>query len=222
MALANVARGATATSATATTSVTITPVTHPIAGDTIIVAVAVAASDSTVAVTDNASPPNKYIIVAGPVLNTGQITMFASRNIANAPTTITVTFASSRYGIAIATYTGVGGFRQAKNTGTGTTSPATETLANALLTSDWTLAAFGNKGTGTWGTSTGNLRNNVAGAGSTTPGAAIVDSTTTTAAATLSATTLWEGCAVELLIHPLFKKTQTYLGAKVGSHPATA
>ncbi len=197
MALAYVNRGGSATSATAATSVGVT-VTAQV-GDTIVVAVGTVAT-AVSSITDNATPANVYVQVAGPSTNTERVSLWISVNIANAPTTVTANFANSRYGVSVETYTGAVGYAQANNSAIGSVSPASIVLGNALASGNWAVAGFANKGTATWSASTGNLRtNNVAGAGTTTPGAAIVDNTTTTCAAAESAGNVWCGCAVELM-----------------------
>src|SRR5690348_14073976 len=171
MSIANTAHGNTKTSSTAaTTSGAIT--TTAAIGETIVVAVGTVNTTSN-APTDTAS--NTYVQLGAIATNTERITFWGCLSSLGASPSVTCTFGSSRYGIAIATYTGVKSFKQSNTTtNTGSASPATATLPNALDSGNWALAAFADKGTVTWSASTGNLRNHVSGAGTTTPGVAIV------------------------------------------------
>jgi hypothetical protein len=201
MAISRTAHGATKTSATATTTSGAITVSA-LSGECIIVAVGTVATTSN-APTDNATgSSNTYVQLGNISTNTERITLWGCLSSKSAVTAITCTFGSSRYAVAIDTYTGVLGFNQSNiNTSSGSASPATITLPNALASGCWAVAAFANKGTATWSANTGNLRNNVAGAGTTTPGVAIVDNTATTCAATESAGNVWAGTAFELQDH---------------------
>lgn len=214
MAIANTSHGNTKTSSTAaTTSGAIT--TTAAIGETIVVAVGTVNTTSN-APTDSAS--NTYVQLGAITTNTERITFWGCLSNKGASPSVTCTFGSSRYGIAIATYTGVKGFNQNNTTThTGGTTPATATLPNALNTGSWAIAAFVEKGTAAWSASTGNLRNNIAGAGTTTPGAAIVDNTTTTCAAATSATA-WAGTIIELT--SFFIQSITAVGAAINADVA--
>jgi hypothetical protein len=196
MAIANTAHGNTQGSSTAAiTSGAIT--TTAAVGETIIVAVGTIGTVSAVP-TDTAS--NNYVQL-GTFTSTATITLWGCLSNRGASPSITCTFGSSRYSIAIATYTGIFDFIQSNTiTGSGTTSPLSMTLPKTLLTNDWALVAYAAEGTGTWALSSDNLRNNIAGAGSTTPGVAILDNTTTTVAATNSSLSNWAGTGLELAV----------------------
>jgi len=205
MAIAETAHGNAVSNSTAaaTENVTVTVAV----GETVIVAVSTALSVTANAPTDNATGgSNTYVILATEEGTTFRMTLFGCLHSKSAVTTITCTFSSSRNGIAVTTYTGVGSFNQSNtNKATGSTSPATVTLGTGLQSGSVTVGGFANDGTGTWSASTGNLRNNIAGAGSTSPGVAIVDTIangTTTVAAALSATTLWNAVAIEMTAQP--------------------
>lgn len=201
MSIAYAARGGTVQSTTAATTGSVT-VTASI-GDTIIVAIALVGLAPT-SVTDNASTPNIYTRIGAASSNTEEVVLFVSRNIAHAPTSVTATFPSSRFAIAVSTYTGVASFGRFAASAGGATSPATIN-GSTQDANNWVVGAFANKGTATWGASTGNLRENVAGGGTTTPGAAIVDSGnqtsasgSVTVAATESAANAWAATYIEL------------------------
>lgn len=194
--------GVTKTSSTAatTTGAMTLGSTGAATGETIIVAVGTVNTTSN-APTDNATPStNIYVQIATAVVNTEKITFWGCLSSKSAVTTVTATFTSSRYGVAVSVYQGVKSFSATNTkTATGGTTPATLTLSTALGSGNWTLMGGANKGTATW-TANGapsNLRDNIAGAGTTTPGACIVDSTTTTAAAATTSTA-WAVTGVEL------------------------
>lgn len=190
MAIANVAHGGTASNAVAQTSAAVT--VSVATGDCIIVCVSLNGITPS-GITDNATGgSNKYYMVSGPATNTGRVTMWVCPSSNSSVTTITVTFASSTFGVAVATYTGVQGFGQVKNSTTGSSTAPTASLAAALQTNNWQVAAMGDTASATtWSAATGNLRNNVS-------FAAIMDNTTNTTTATLSTTGLWATCALEL------------------------
>lgn len=207
MAIASTAHGNTKTSATATTTSSAITTTAAI-GETIIVAVGTVATTSNTP-TDTAT--NAYVQLGAISTNTERITLWGCLSNKSASPSITCTFGSSRYGIAIATYTGVFGFFQANTTtATGSTSPAHATLPSALQSGSWSLLGAANKGIATWSAgASSNLRNNIAGAGTTTPGAAIGDAITTTVNINESGANVWASTIIELLSQALPTLTLT-------------
>jgi hypothetical protein len=202
VAIARTTHGGTVSSATANTTanVTVTAVT----GETIIVAVGTVNTTSN-APTDNATgSSNSYIQLGAIATNTERVTFWACLSSKSNVTTVTCTFTSSRYGIAVSTYTGAAGFNQGNTTtATGSASPATATLPNIVSNGGCAVAGMVNKGTATWSANAGgNLRDNVAGAGTTTPGAAIVDSIALagiqTCTANESASNVWAATIIEM------------------------
>src|SRR5258708_3687844 len=107
--------GVAATSSTAATTTGAKTVTA-VAGDTIIVCVALAGGTSP-SVSDSAG--NTYSLLVGPTTNTDTCWMFATRNIPGSVTSVTVTWTTAaRWAVAIDTWSGVTGFGvTATNTG---------------------------------------------------------------------------------------------------------
>jgi hypothetical protein len=213
MAIASVSlTGNTHGSSTAATTYTIAP-TGISAGNTIIVAVA------TVNTTSNQPTDtlgNTYVSL-GTVLSSGstdRITLWGCVYSNGASPSITCTFGSSRYSIVVWSYSGVGGFNTGnEKTNTGSSTSWTVTLPNALASGSWTLAAGGTYGTSTFpGTGlTGNLRTSLAGAGSTTPGACIMDATGLTCAQTLGTSNAWTAVAVEMTVPATLSHSPTLI-----------
>ena len=200
MAIANAARGGQATNTTVsatTLSITVTAS----AGDTIIVAASTLAAVAVSNVTDNASGgSNKYYKMGDVVGASGRISMWISFN-GKACTTITVTHAAGRASGSASTYTGVLGAGQT-TTATNAANNNTITLTNAVSSGNIMVASMGDAaGTQTWTAVTGTLRNNIAGGGSTTPGATNMDTLVSggsTLAASLSVSVSGEAVAIEL------------------------
>lgn len=174
-------------------------------GDTIIVAVATVDPAASNAPTDNATPSsNNYVQLGSVASNTERITFWGCLSSKSSVSSVTSTFSSSKWAVAIVRYTGVASFVQSNTTtNTGSASPATITIPSTPSTGHHIVAAFTNQGTGTWTTNgtNGTLRRNAAGGTSTSPGVAIVDTVTqgtSTCAATISAGPLWAGTVIEL------------------------
>lgn len=201
MAVSAVAKGGTFSSATAatTTPITLAGAGVPAVGDVMVVCVGTV-NTAVSGVADNATgATNKYYQVGPTTLNTELVTVFVSTMTSiTGLTTVTATHASSRRGSCCNVYTGAPQLSYPKGGATGAASPATitgtEVVSNAMQ-----VGCFVNKGTATWSASTGTLRQNIAGAGTTTPGACMVDNTTTTTAAAESASNVWAGNCIELL-----------------------
>lgn len=209
MAVAYTNHGNTKTSSTAATSSGAITVAGA-AGDTYVVAICITTT-GIVSVTDSAS--HTYTELGVHSTNTYSVYFFGFLN-AGAITTVTASFPSSRYSVSIASYSGVVAFNSGNTTtSTSAASPNTITLPNSLGSGNLAVAAMCNKGTATWGSSTGTLENRVAGAGSTTPGAAIVDNTATTCAATSSSNTNLAATAIELQSHVDVTVTPTGVSA---------
>jgi hypothetical protein len=203
MAIARTTHGGAVTNTSATTttqSVTVTAVT----GEAIIVAVGTVNTTSN-APTDNATgSSNTYVQLGSIATNTERITLWGCASSKSNVTSVTATYTASRASVAVSTYTGVAGFNQSNTTtGTGSASPGTATVPNTLNPGSVSLAGFANKGTATWSANAaGNLRDNIAGGGTTTPGVAIVDSIALadlkTCTVNESASNVWAGTIIEL------------------------
>ena len=200
MAIANVARGGSATNTT-TSATTLSITVTAAAGDTIVVAASTLAANATTSVTDNAAGgSNKYYMMGDIAGASGRISMWISFN-GKACTTITVTHVASRASGSASTYTGVLGAGQTK-TATNAANNNTITLTNAVAAGNVMVASMGDAvGTQTWTAVTGTLRNNIAGGGTTTPGATNMDTLVSggsTLAASLSSSVSGEAVAIEL------------------------
>lgn len=189
----------TTASTTCTISITLT------AGQTVLVG-GLGVGNAVSSVADTLG--NSYSSVAGPITNTVTSTIFGDLSIATGgATTITVTFASSSRRTCVALeYAGVIAFGQtATNTGSSTAPLVTLTTQDA---NNFVVAVMTRQGTSTWSsnascTTTCTLRNNQAGAGSTTPGQGSVDvakaaAGSTTNEATISVSGAWAAASIEL------------------------
>ncbi len=196
MAIAYTNHGVAATSSTAATTTGAKAVTA-VAGDTIIVCVALAGGTSP-SVSDSAG--NTYSLLVGPTTNTDTCWMFATRNIPGSVTSVTVTWTTAaRWAVAIDTWSGVTGFGvTATNTGTSLSPGVT---LPSLGANSWGVAAMlAAHTTATWSAlSPNNLRQHIAGASTSTPGAALADETGSTQnGASISLSKAWVALGLEL------------------------
>jgi len=172
MAIAYTNHGATKTSSTAaktTGNIVITAA----AGDTTLVAVALAAgtnpsiSDSNFAI---------YTLLVGPITNTDTLWLFGLLAANGGPNSfINVTWTtSSRYSVAIDTWSGVTGFG-VTGSATGTSTSPLVVITLGQPATSWGAAAMLSAHTiATWSAAANNnLRQNIAGASTSTPGAAL-------------------------------------------------
>lgn len=198
MAIANVARGGTATNTTSTaTSLAITVTAA--AGDFIFVTVSTLAASATTAVTDNIG--NKYYLLNDQIGASGRISCWFCPKSSGTVATVTATHAASRASGSVSTYTGVLGVGHCQKT-TNAANNNTITMSPAIGAGNAMLAGMGDAvGTQTWTAVTGTLRNNIAGGGSTTPGSTNMDTLVSggsTLAASLSVSVSGEAIAIEL------------------------
>lgn len=195
MALAYTNHGAGASSSTAATGTGAQSVTA-VAGDTIIVGISLASTGSAPSVTDSAGNTYTQRLTNS---NTSGVWMFTARNVPGPVTTVTVSWTgSAKWGITQDTWSGVQGFGVTAINAALSTTPSV-TLPS-LGANNWCAAVMmSNATTATWSANVGNLRRNIAGASTTTPGSAQMDNTTVTCTATLSASKQWATLGIELL-----------------------
>jgi hypothetical protein len=195
MAIAYTNHGAAAASSTAATTTGAKAITA-VAGDTIIVGVALASGGSAPTVTDSAGNTYTQQLTNS---NTSGNWMFTARNVPGAVTSVTVSWTgSAKWAVTVDTYSGVMGFGL---TGSAALTSAAPSVSLAGLgTGNWMVAVMmSNATTATWSANVGNLRRNIAGASTSSPGSAIMDNTTTTCTATLSLSKQWATLGIELL-----------------------
>jgi hypothetical protein len=207
MAIAYTNHGAAVTSSTAATTTGAISVTAAIT-DTIIVAICLTTTaEPNLGVSDNTGL-NAWTPLSGPDTNTDTIWTFYispfDSTLVAAPTSITVSWSvsgtSSRYSCAIDTWSGVTGFG-ITNVATGTSTAPSVSLVGMAATSWLFSNMLSAHTTATWSATTGNLRQHIAGASTSTPGAAFMDlpaTSGTVVTAALSLSKAWVARAVEL------------------------
>lgn len=199
---------ADATPSTNTTAGTSSTVANLVvtAGDFIIVGIATV-NTAVSAVSDTI---NTYRLAAGPITNGTSIRISvwcALAKTSTTITTITATVGSSRRSMTASSYSGAVQPDDFEGTFTGSATPIT----GSTITDDnnnFAILVGGGQGTTTYAASVGNLRGNIAGGGSTTPGVFIADNTSATPASTTVSVTItnstWSAAMMELRNVPFF------------------
>ena len=188
--------------ATTTASATKTVAITAVAGDTIII-LGFSVGQAITGVSDTAG--NVYGKLQSAVINTVAASCWGTAVGAvktSGSITITVTFAASvRNTVCAMQYSGALGYgHTGTNTGTSTSPSLSITTQD---NNNFVVVGLTDEGTATWASSVGNLRENQAGPGSTTPGGAGLDNTSATPAsvtntATLSVSKAWAAIGMEL------------------------
>jgi len=185
-----------------------------LAGDTVIVACATVNTAITAPTDDASGGSNVYEAITSRITNTDSIQLWMCVN-AKAATVVTMHCTSSRLSCCVACYTGASTPGPGSSTtGSGTALSLGTTQKNSA---SFIVTGFAHVGTGTFGApNTGNLRVQVGGAGTTTPGVAIVDNTGTvgtsiTTSTTNSVSAAWAAASGELQTSVPVWEPQTFL-----------